>query len=203
MAQSDEMGTLKESDKDDLIQRLQKEVAELKSQLDKYDCLMRQGNIGNQGPNTASLARNSQGTLREQQKVNTRGMRNRAQGISGEPQKDDIQNCTNNEHFPKDEKDREQIKKAILANNFMKNYELSQINEIVECMSSVKFKLDDIIIKEGDDGEIVYVMAEGKGEVSRDSKVMISITPGTVFGELAMLYNCKRTATIKGREETN
>ena len=104
MAQSDEMGTLKESDKDDLIQRLQKEVAELKSQLDKYDCLMRQGNIANQGPNTAFLARNSQGTLREQQKVNTRGMRNRAQGISGEPQKDDIQNCTNNEHFPKDEK---------------------------------------------------------------------------------------------------
>ena len=40
--------------------------------------------------------------------------------------------------------------------------------------------------------------AEGKVEVSREGKFMISMGPGTVFGELAILYNCKRTATIKG-----
>lgn len=34
-------------------------------------------------------------------------------------------------------------------------------------------------------------------EVSRESKYLSTLVPGKVFGELAILYNCKRTATIK------
>ncbi|XP_053983125.1 cGMP-dependent protein kinase, isozyme 2 forms cD5/T2 isoform X1 [Hylaeus anthracinus] len=37
---------------------------------------------------------------------------------------------------------------------------------------------------------------EGKVEVSRDGKYMSTLAPGKVLGELAILYNCKRTATI-------
>jgi len=36
-------------------------------------------------------------------------------------------------------------------------------------------------------------------EVSRDGKYLSTLAPGKVFGELAILYNCKRTATIKGK----
>ena len=35
-------------------------------------------------------------------------------------------------------------------------------------------------------------------EVSREGKFLSVLPPGKVFGELAILYNCKRTATIKG-----
>ncbi|XP_059479856.1 cGMP-dependent protein kinase, isozyme 2 forms cD5/T2 isoform X2 [Neocloeon triangulifer] len=38
---------------------------------------------------------------------------------------------------------------------------------------------------------------EGRVEVSRDEKYLSTLAPGKVFGELAILYNCKRTATIK------
>ena len=48
-----------------------------------------------------------------------------------------------------------------------------------------------------------FVFAEGKVEVSREGKFMITMAPGTVFGELAILYNCKRTATIKGNRATD
>lgn len=34
-------------------------------------------------------------------------------------------------------------------------------------------------------------------EVSRENKYLSTMAPGKVFGELAILYNCKRTATIK------
>ncbi|XP_043280897.1 cGMP-dependent protein kinase, isozyme 2 forms cD5/T2 isoform X3 [Venturia canescens] len=37
---------------------------------------------------------------------------------------------------------------------------------------------------------------EGKVEVSRDGKYLSTLAPGKVLGELAILYNCKRTATI-------
>ncbi|XP_037973163.2 cGMP-dependent protein kinase, isozyme 2 forms cD5/T2 isoform X1 [Plutella xylostella] len=39
--------------------------------------------------------------------------------------------------------------------------------------------------------------AEGRVEVSRENKYLSTMAPGKVFGELAILYNCKRTATIK------
>ncbi|CAB3371559.1 Hypothetical predicted protein [Cloeon dipterum] len=39
--------------------------------------------------------------------------------------------------------------------------------------------------------------SEGRVEVSRDEKYLSTLAPGKVFGELAILYNCKRTATIK------
>ena len=41
---------------------------------------------------------------------------------------------------------------------------------------------------------------EGKVEVSREGKFLSVLPPGKVFGELAILYNCKRTATIKGKQ---
>lgn len=48
-----------------------------------------------------------------------------------------------------------------MDNDFMKNLELSQIQEIVDCMYPVEYGKDSCIIKEGDVGSLVYVM-EGK-----------------------------------------
>lgn len=43
----------------------------------------------------------------------------------------------------------------------MKNLEMTQIREIVDCMYPVEYAAGSLIIKEGDVGSIVYVM-EGK-----------------------------------------
>ena len=50
------------------------------------------------------------------------------------------------------------IKQAILDNDFMKNLEVSQINEVVDCMYPVEYKKDSTIIRESDVGSLVYVM---------------------------------------------
>lgn len=59
---------------------------------------------------------------------------------------------------------RELIKTAILDNDFMKNLELTQIREIVDCMYPVTFPAGSIIIQEGDVGSTVFVM-EGKYKI--------------------------------------
>jgi hypothetical protein len=56
---------------------------------------------------------------------------------------------------------RELIKAAILDNDFMKNLEMTQIREIVDCMYPVEYEAGSLIITEGDVGSIVYVM-EGR-----------------------------------------
>lgn len=47
-------------------------------------------------------------------------------------------------------------------------------------------------------GSQLYVTAEGQLQVSQDSRNLGILKPGIAFGELAMLYNCKRTASVRG-----
>ena len=49
----------------------------------------------------------------------------------------------------------------------------------------------------------VSIISEGKVEVSREGNFLSVLPPGKVFGELAILYNCKRTATIKGNKNNS
>ncbi|XP_066550044.1 protein kinase cGMP-dependent 1b isoform X2 [Amia ocellicauda] len=124
----------------------------------------------------------------------------RAQGISAEPQTyRSFQDLTRQafRKYAKSERSKDLIKEAILDNDFMKNLELSQIQEIVDCMYPVEYGKDSCIIKEGDVGSLVYVMEDGKVEVTKESMKLCTMGPGKVFGELAILYNCTRTATVK------
>ncbi|XP_058062957.1 cGMP-dependent protein kinase, isozyme 2 forms cD4/T1/T3A/T3B isoform X1 [Anopheles bellator] len=98
--------------------------------------------------------------------------------------------------IPKSSLSREIIKSAILDNDFMKNLEMTQIREIVDCMYPVQYAAGSLIIKEGDVGSIVYVMEEGRVEVSREGKYLSTLSGAKVLGELAILYHCQRTATI-------
>uniref|UniRef100_A0A665X9N6 cAMP-dependent protein kinase type II-alpha regulatory subunit n=1 Tax=Echeneis naucrates TaxID=173247 RepID=A0A665X9N6_ECHNA len=161
--------------KDELIQRLQNE-------LDKYRSVIK--------PATQQV--HKQNELNEQQ-------RTKRQAISAEPTAFDIQDLSHVTlpFYPKSPQSKELIKEAILDNDFMKNLELSQIQEIVDCMYPVEYGKDSCIIKEGDVGSLVYVMEDGKVEVTKESLKLCTMGPGKVFGELAILYNCTRTATVK------
>jgi len=56
---------------------------------------------------------------------------------------------------------KEFLRDAILNNDFMKNLEMDQIMSIVDCMYPLEHKDGSLIIKEGDVGNLVYIM-EGK-----------------------------------------
>ena len=51
-----------------------------------------------------------------------------------------------------------------MDNDFMKNLEMSQINEIVNVMVPMEYAKNSQIIREGEAGTLVYVMEEGKVE---------------------------------------
>lgn len=101
------------------------------------------------------------------------------------------------ERHPKDFRSKQLIKDAINENDFLKNLESAQVREIVDCMYPKNYFKGDIIVQEGDTGHALYVIAEGCVEVTKDCEFLGQMRGGTVFGELAILYNCKRTATVK------
>lgn len=49
-------------------------------------------------------------------------------------------------------------------------------------------------------GSHLYVLAEGEMEVLKEGTVLGRMGPGKAFGELAILYNCTRTASIRGED---
>ncbi|XP_046454318.1 cGMP-dependent protein kinase, isozyme 2 forms cD4/T1/T3A/T3B-like isoform X4 [Daphnia pulex] len=179
------------------IQQKEEEIQQLRSHLDQFKSVLPFSGKAHAYPVRRSTIREPCEHEREHEREPRKV---RAQGISAEPQDlkslQDISHQKFNE-YPKDERSRELIKTAIMKNDFMKNLELAQIREIVDCMYPVNYQRGSLIIKEGDVGSIMYVMEEGKVEVSRKGNCLSTMTPGKVMGELAILYNCKRTATIK------
>jgi len=174
------------SKKDARIRELEVENMSLRSQLDKYQSIFNLEQASAQATTVASAGKS---------RKTARGV-----GISAEPQSlKSLQDLTT-KTFPsyaKSDSAQDLIRAAIMDNDFMKNLETSQIKEIVDCMYPMEYAKGSLIIKEGDIGSIVYVMEEGKVEVSREGKFLSVMSMGKLFGELAILYNCQRTATIK------
>lgn len=84
-----------------------------------------------------------------------------------------------------------------MDNDFLKNIDSSQVRELVESMYSLDVAKGEYVIREGEVGAHLYVSAEGEFEVMKSGKVLGVMGPGKAFGELAILYNCTRTASIR------
>uniref|UniRef100_A0AAA9TVU8 cGMP-dependent protein kinase n=1 Tax=Bos taurus TaxID=9913 RepID=A0AAA9TVU8_BOVIN len=97
----------------------------------------------------------------------------------------------------KDSSEKKLITDALNKNQFLKRLDPQQIKDMVECMYGRNYQQGSYIIKQGEPGNHIFVLAEGRLEVSQGEKLLSSIPMWTTFGELAILYNCTRTASVK------
>lgn len=76
---------------------------------------------------------------------------------------------------------------------------------VIDAMDSKNFSAGETVIQEGEPGDVLYIVESGDLSchkiIDGESKFLKNYTPGDVFGELALLYNAPRAATIKA--ETN
>ncbi|XP_045103910.1 cGMP-dependent protein kinase, isozyme 1-like [Portunus trituberculatus] len=137
-------------------------------------------------------------TLHEQHVMAGQGSMNKKQGVSGESC---FQNKTAEkihiQRFDKDFRSKQLIKDAVMDNDFLKHLDVGQVREIVDSMYPQEFAAGSWVIREGDVGSHLYVSAMGELEVVKDGDILGRMSSGKAFGELAILYNCTRTASIK------
>jgi CRP-like cAMP-binding protein len=75
----------------------------------------------------------------------------------------------------------------------LRDYELE---DVIDVMQAQYVSEGDVIIQQGDHGELFYILEEGTCQILIDGESLGMIESGSSFGDLALMYNCPRAATI-------
>ena len=127
--------------------------------------------------------------------------RQKLPAVSGEPSSQFTENVKRKK-FPKSQDARSLIRDAILGNDFLKNFNGEQVEEFVDCMQRRKYGKGQFIVREGWPGTELFVTSLGAVEVRQKERKVRVLHSGVIFGELAILYNCTRTATVVALEDS-
>jgi len=105
----------------------------------------------------------------------------------------------------KTEEQRERLL-GVLAQSFLFNtLEQANLDVIVGAMVEKAAEAGERIIQQGDDGDVMFVIEQGSIECKKlidgEEKVVKECGPGDIFGELALLYNCPRAASVEARKD--
>ena len=71
------------------------------------------------------------------------------------------------------------------------------IQKIIEKIQMQYFPENHVIFNEGDGGDIMYVIKRGEVQVLRDNTILAVLKDGQFFGEMALVSDETRNATIK------
>ncbi|XP_062542798.1 cAMP-dependent protein kinase type II regulatory subunit isoform X1 [Armigeres subalbatus] len=105
--------------------------------------------------------------------------------------------------FPKTDEQRSRLCDSVKNILLFRSLDKEQMNEVLDAMFEKKVKAKDYIIKQGDDGDNFYVIESGiyKAYVGEDQKHIHTYDNSGSFGELALLYNMPRAATIQAETD--
>eukprot|EP01135_Chromosphaera_perkinsii_P003451 Nk52_evm20s243 gene=Nk52_evmTU20s243 len=109
--------------------------------------------------------------------------------------------------IPKSNEAKMRIASACANNLLFRNLDQEQKKEIVDAMFEKKVAKGESIIKQGDEGDNFYVVDQGSFDVfvskhGGPSEKVVEVKVGGSFGELALMYNTPRAATVTASEDS-
>lgn len=98
--------------------------------------------------------------------------------------------------IPKSEEDRDEIAAVLQRNILFAAMDDDQRRILIDAMVRKEFPADTAIITQGDPGDFYYILTEGTAEILVNGKKVLQAVKGMGFGELALLYDSPRAATV-------
>ncbi len=77
-----------------------------------------------------------------------------------------------------------------------------QLQQLIDISQEITYKADEVICKQGDEGDKLYIIRQGQVEVNVEgeqgrSRSQVYLGAGQVFGEMALIDYGPRSATIR------
>jgi cAMP-dependent protein kinase regulator len=108
---------------------------------------------------------------------------------------------------PKSDDQKTRIQEIVQKSFIFNSLEENDLNTVLDAMDEAKYNSGDNVIIQGERGEVLYVVEKGDLDCFKvfkkgESPVMVrQYLPGDAFGELALLYNAPRAATITAKTD--
>eukprot|EP01060_Flectonema_neradi_P000629 TRINITY_DN10399_c0_g1_i1.p1 TRINITY_DN10399_c0_g1~~TRINITY_DN10399_c0_g1_i1.p1 ORF type:complete len:552 (+),score=85.18 TRINITY_DN10399_c0_g1_i1:62-1657(+) len=93
--------------------------------------------------------------------------------------------------------------RALLKQNLLfAHLSETDLKTTVMALFKMEYNTGDTIMTEGEEGDTLYTISEGEVDVIIGGKVVAQKSSGVSFGELALMYNTPRSATIRAASKT-
>ncbi|XP_059615499.1 cAMP-dependent protein kinase type II regulatory subunit isoform X1 [Phlebotomus argentipes] len=103
--------------------------------------------------------------------------------------------------FPKTDEQRARLVESVKNILLFRSLDKEQMNQVLDAMFEKIVRTDEYIIRQGDDGDNFYVIESGKYRAFVGETLIHTYDNSGSFGELALLYNMPRAATIQAATE--
>lgn len=104
--------------------------------------------------------------------------------------------------FQKTPEERNRIQAMIAGNILFNHLDQKAVKQVLDAFFPVEKVDGDVIINQGDQGDNFYIVDSGVVEIFKDGEKVMTCTEAMSFGELALMYNAPRAATVKAAAET-
>ncbi|CAD8199388.1 unnamed protein product [Paramecium octaurelia] len=111
--------------------------------------------------------------------------------------------------IPKTEEQKQQILEKLMKVFMFQALGQHEQEIVVNAMEEKHYTKDDWVITQGDDGAELYIVFSGELDCVRkmkptdpEPKFLKKYKPGDMFGELSLLYNSPRAASIQAKEDS-
>ncbi|CEP14413.1 hypothetical protein [Parasitella parasitica] len=102
---------------------------------------------------------------------------------------------------PKPQAEIDMITNSLQCHFLYKTLEEDQRQDVIDSMEEKRFRQGDTVIEQGAVGDFFYIVSSGTLDCFVDDKLVTRYERGGNFGELALMYNAPRAATIKATSD--
>jgi hypothetical protein len=129
--------------------------------------------------------------------------RKRRFSISSESYSPELLSQVKTKAIPKSDECRDRLRATITGNTLFRHLTPEELDEVISAMWQINFKAGETIIREGDDGDNMYVIEQGDLDVLYSNEIVATLGIGRSFGEQALMYNSRRNATIRAQTDAS